>query len=295
MLEQSLSPIAEIFVYICVGLSIALGLLNSKVTSLRIAVLNRWARWLGVTFGAAFLVFDAGWLNRPFWVIGALFLIGWVLVETVYTWLAISALSRSSISLFPRFSENTTGEEWPAQKKLIEIKDWLKSKGFVRSKALLADVGHGISIRSTVFQSEDNNTRFQILFVPQNNGDIGFCFSFSSETKSGERIVTDNLYMPYGGFYPDNWAVVRKPWTRDPSKLFRNHSKRISKADLTAYELDPLEDLNQQQRDLEQVNFKEGFLFAPQYQEEHGRITWEGRYRVWKEVWLLNYLGISMI
>lgn len=294
MMEQSLSPIAEIFVYVCVGLSIVLGLLNTKFSSLRISVLNRWARWLGVAFGAAFLVFDAGWLNRPFWVIGALFFIGWLLVETLYTWLAISALSKSSISLFPRFAENTTGEEWPAQKKLIEIKDWLKSKGFVRSKAVLAEVGHGIHIRSTVFQSEDNRVRFQILFVPQNNGDIGFCFSFSSEGQTGERYMTDNLFMPYGGYYPEKWDVVRKPWVRDPARLFKLHKSRIAKAELVSYEEDPIDDLNQQQRDLEQINLKEGFLFAPQYQEEHGRITWEGRYRVWKEVWMLNYFGISM-
>ena len=294
MPEQSLSPIAEIFVYACVGLSILLGVLNARMTSLKISVLNRWARWLGVSFGAAYLVFDAGWLDRPFWVIGALFFLGWLLVETVYTWLAISALSKSSISLFPRFAENTTGEEWPAQKRLIEVKDWLKSKGFARSKALLADVGHGINIRSTVFQSEDNRTRFQILFVPQPNGDIGFCFSFSSETESGRRYVTDNLYMPYGGFYPEKWEVVRKPWTRDAARLHKLHQKRISKVDLAKYEVDPLDDLNQQQRQLEQINLKEGFLFAPQYQEEHGRITWEGRYRVWKEVWMLNYFGVSM-
>lgn len=294
MPEQSLSPISEIFVYSCVALSILFGVLNTRVTSLKVSVLNRWARWMGVSFGAAYLVFDAGWLNRPFWVIGTVFFLGWLLVETVYTWLAINALSKSSISLFPRFCENTTGEEWPAQKKLIEIKDWLKSKGFVRSKALLADVGHGINIRSTVFQSEDNLTRFQILFVPQNNGDIGFCFSFSSEKENGERFVTDNLFMPYGGFYPEKWAVVRKPWTRNPAKLYKEHQKRISKADLAVYDLDALDDLNQQQRDLEQINLKEGFLHEPQYQEEHGRITWEGRYRVWKEVWLLNYFGISM-
>ncbi len=294
MPEQSLSPFAEIFVYTCVALSILFGVLNTRVASLKVSVLNRWARWLGVAFGAAFLVFDAGWLNRPFWVLGAIFFLGWLLVETVYTWLVISALSKSTVSLFPRFTENTTGEEWPAQKKLIEIKDWLKSKGFARSKAVMADVGHGIHIRSTVFLSEDSKTRFQILFVPQANGDIGFCFSFSSETEKGERFITDNLFMPYGGFYPEKWSVVRKPWTRDPSKLFKLHQRRVAKIELENYELDPIDELNQQQRDLEQINLKEGFLHPPQYHEDHGRITWEGRYRVWKEVWMLNYFGISM-
>lgn len=294
MSEESLSPIAEYFVYACVAASIGLGVLNTRVSSLKVSVLNRWARWFGVAFGAAYLVYDAGWLDRPFWVIGALFILGWLLVETVYTWLAISALSRSTIALFPRFSENDTGEEWPTQKKLIEVKDWLKMKGFTKVRAVLADVGHGIHIRSSIFQSEDNKTRFQILFVPQSNGDIGFCFSFSSETESGDRLITDNLFMPYGGFYPEKWQVMRRPWTRSIATLFKQHQKRVSRKPLTAYELDPIDDLNQQQRELERINLHEGFLFPTDLQEEHGRITWDGRYRVWKEVWMLNYFGISL-
>lgn len=292
MPEPTLSPATEFLVYLCVGLSILFAILNSKTASLKVSVLNRWARWFGVSLGAAYLLFDAGWLNRPFWVIAAMFFLGWLLLETLYTWFAIKALSQSSLSLFPRFSENATGEEWPAQKKLIEIKDWLRAKGFSRVKALVADVGHGIKVRSTVFQNEDAKTRFQILFVPQGNGDIGFCFSFSSETED-ERFVTDNLYMPYGGFYPQNWTVARKPWCRSPQRLYKIHQKRVEKADLVPYEVDPVDDLNHQQRILEKTNIEAGFLMPLDMQEEHGRISWEGRYRVWKEVWLLNYFGIS--
>ncbi|MCZ2152790.1 MAG: hypothetical protein LC114_02630 [Bryobacterales bacterium] len=41
----------------------------------------------------------------------------------------------------------------------------------------------------------------------------------------------------------------------------------------------------------EQVNTELGFLFPYAQREDHGTITYEGRYRVWKELWLLNYLG----
>ncbi|MBC2607207.1 hypothetical protein [Pelagicoccus albus] len=294
MPDQSLTLFEEIFVYVCVASSVGLALLNSRVSSLKVSVLNRWARWFGVSFGLAYLIYDAGWLNRPFWVIGAIFFLGWLLVETVYTWLAINALSKSNMALFPRFSENNTGEEWPAQKKLIEIKDWLKAKSFSRSRAVLADIGQGLFIRSSVFQSDDNKIRFQILFVPQANGDIGFCFSFTSETEDNERIITDNLYMPYGGFYPENWSVIRKPWTRSVVELYKVHRRRLEKLNLSTYELDPIDELNRQQQVLEQINVKEGFLFPPHLQEDYGRITWEGRYRVWKEVWMLNYFGVSL-
>ena len=33
--------------------------------------------------------------------------------------------------------------------------------------------------------------------------------------------------------------------------------------------------------------------FHQHMHDEKGRITWEGRYRVWKEIWLLNYFGIA--
>lgn len=293
MPEPTLSPFAEYFVYACVVLSFIVGILNSRTASLKIAIANRWARWLSVSLGGAYLVYLGGVSERPFWVLGSVFFLGWALLETVYTWFAISALSQSGLALFPRFSENTSGEEWPAQPKLIEIKDWLRAKGFRRIKAVLADVGHGVAVRSSVFQSEDNFTRFQILFIPQRNGDIAFCYSFSSETESEDRYLTDNLFMPYGGFYPEKWFVVRKPWCRSIAKLYKLHRKRCSNKKLTAYELDPIDDLNHQQRLLEKTNIDEGFLVPPHLQEEYGRITWEGRYRVWKEVWLLNYFGLS--
>ena len=35
--------------------------------------------------------------------------------------------------------------------------------------------------------------------------------SFTSETADGERLITDNMHTPYGGFYPDNWNVIRRP------------------------------------------------------------------------------------
>ena len=36
-----------------------------------------------------------------------------------------------------------------------------------------------------------------------------------------------------------------------------------------------------------------GFLHPHPEREDFGKITHEGRYRVWKEIWMLNYLGRS--
>lgn len=293
MLDPNAPPIIQYLVVIFIGLSILFGYLNNRSASLQISVINRWTRWLSVTFGLAYLVFQAGWVDRPFWVLATVLFLAWLLFETVYTWFAIGALSHSTFSLFPKFSENVSGEEWPAQKKLIELKDWLRAKGFQRVQALYADVGGGNKVRSSIFEDEAKTTRFQILFIPQPNGDISYCFSFVSETLDSERFMTDNLFVPYGGFYPQNWNVARNPWRRNIVQLFKQHRARVAKHELAPFSNEPLEDLNNQQRVLEKTNLDEGFLVPPHLQEELGRITWEGRYRVWKEVWLLNYFGIS--
>jgi hypothetical protein len=68
---------------------------------------------------------------------------------------------------------------------------------------------------------------------------------------------------------------------------------RAVQAPLVAWDLEPLGDLNQQQREVERINTELGFLLPHAEREENGKISHEGRYRVWKEVWLLNYFGIA--
>ena len=42
------------------------------------------------------------------------------------------------------------------------------------------------------------------------------------------------------------------------------------------------------------MNTDMGFLLPPYLREEHGKFTSNGRYRVWKEIWLLNYFGLTV-
>ncbi len=55
--------------------------------------------------------------------------------------------------------------------------------------------------------------------------------------------------------------------------------------------VDPMADLNDTQRELDRINTELGFLNPRAVREDHGKISSEGRYRVWKEIWMLNYLG----
>jgi len=74
------------------------------------------------------------------------------------------------------------------------------------------------------------------------------------------------------------------------------HRARLAKlkAQLVPLTEDPLADLNTTQQELDRVNTELGFLHNPPEREDLGKITHEGRYRVWKEIWMLNYLGRAM-
>jgi hypothetical protein len=163
-------------------------------------------------------------------------------------------------------------------------------------QALKAEVGGGMHLRVSVYQNTDATIRVQITFLPQANGTIVVCSSVTSITSAGDRYVTDNFFIPFAGFYPENWFVLRKPWKRSLPGLLALHRARLAatKVEMISLVSDPLVDLNSQQNELDQLNTELGFLHAQSDREELGKITHEGRYRVWKEIWMLNYLGRSV-
>jgi hypothetical protein len=222
------------------------------------------------------------------------FFLLWLLAETLYNWLAISALSLSPAPLFPRFSVNQSGEEWPTHPQLLRLRDWLRKQGFKPVQALQAEVGPGIKVRGSFYQNATATVRLQVLFLPQAGGTITVCHALSTQTASGHRYVTDNLSLPFGGyFYPESWLVERSLWRRSLPSLVARHQARLAEAGEAGepWKDDPLTDINAQQRELERINTELGFLFPPTEREEHGKITQAGRYRVWKEYWLVNYFG----
>jgi hypothetical protein len=103
--------------------------------------------------------------------------------------------------------------------------------------------------------------------------------------------VTDNFHIPFAGFYPEKWFVERSPLRRTLPGLLARHRARLAGETLAAFDLAPLADLNSQQHELDQLNTRLGFLNPQPEREEFGKITQAGRYRVWKEIWMLNYFG----
>jgi len=276
-------------------LVVVLHTLNDRYASPAIAIVLRWMRWIVGSLVIAEVAVDLQLIDRPFWVLAISAFLLWFLFVTLYNWLAIRALSESPLPLFPRFVLNQSGEEWPTLPRLLRVRDWLRLHGFKQVQALKAEVGGGLHLRTSIYQDADAHLRLQITFLPQPNGMLTVCYSLSSQTISGRRYVTDNLYLPFGGFYPENWLVERVPLRRSLAGLVARHRTRLAQAGeaLAPWQTDPMADLNAQQHELDRINTELGFLFPRAERDEYGKITYEGRFRVWKEILLLNYFGRS--
>jgi hypothetical protein len=277
-------------------ITILLPMLGNRLAIPSFIVIGRWIRWF--LFAALFEYFLRTFelSFRPTWVHFITGLALWFVLETGYNWIAIKALSRSELPLFPDFYENADGDEWPADGRFIVLKDWLRMEKYNRLKALKAELYEGTYLRASIYESEDTLTRIQILFLPKRKGGATACYTVSTHAKSGERIITDNLFLPYGGYYPESWNMCRRPLIGSLKRLLLLHHKRLlsAKIEPIAVEDDALEELNEQQRILERLNTETGFLVPRSRQEEEGKITYEGRYRLWKEMWMLAYLGKSV-
>lgn len=261
-----------------------------------VAIFGRWLRWFffGVLTGG--LVYVVGWTGYPPGVLILVSLLAWFLIETGYNWLAISALSRSELPLFPKFEENERGDEWPSDPAFIKLKEWLRQAGFQKKQALVSFLGEQVLMRVSVHENEDQTIRLHVLLMPNIKGNTTVCFTFYSATRGGDFIVTDNIFLPFGGFYPENWDVERRPWTRSAEALLKRHRERIdAKAEtLIPFVTSPLEQINEDQRLVEQLNRDMGFLHPVHEQHEMGRLTTGGRARIWQEIWTLAYLGLPL-
>jgi hypothetical protein len=283
------------FILVAILFSLVLMQLNQRMGSPILSIADRWLRWFVFSFGAAQLCTDFALVDRPFWVLAIVFFIVWFLGETLYNWLAITAHSLSPLPLFPRYSINTTGEEWPVQPRLLKIREWLRAQGFRQVQALKAEIGGGIFLRVSVYHDAQSTVRVQVTFIPQANGAISVCYAVTSVGADGSRFLTDNLYIPFGGFYPENWFVERAPWRRSLPRLLARHRARLARtgAAIVPFTTEPLADFNAVQHELDQLNTELGFLHPRAERDDRGKFTHEGRYRVWKEIWMLNYLGRS--
>jgi hypothetical protein len=273
--------------------SLVLLQINQRIASPVVAIADRWLRWFVFAFGAAGVCREFDWIDRPYWALALAFFLLWFLAGTLYNWLAISALSQSPLPFFPRYMLNQNGEEWPVQPRLLRVREWLRGQGFRSIQALKAEVGGGIYLRVSVYENATGTIRLQVIFLPQADGAIVVCYALTSMTAAGDRYITDNVYIPFAGFFPENWFVERRPRSRSLAFLLARHRTRLAGAELAPFGVEPLADFNAAHHELDRLNIELGFLYPYDKREDLGKITQEGRYRVWKEIWTLNYLGRS--
>jgi len=296
MISEETTTIAEWTLMAVAIISVLLPIIAGKTGMPIFNLLGRWVRWFLFAALFAFFLPVLEWSFRPFWVH---FITGmglWFLLETEYNWIAIKALSQSEIPLFPNFKVNSEGDDWPADERLIAIREWLREQKFKRLVGLKAELFEETYLRASVYESPDQLTRIQVLFIPKRKGGATSCYTITTNGADDRRVITDNLFLPYGGYYPDGWDISRKPMIGSLKRLLSIHHKRVLKSSLQpqSFEDDALSDINAQQNILERFNTETGFLVPRAQQETEGKITSEGRYRLWKEMWLLAYLGRSI-
>lgn len=286
--------LARIFVGTGIAMAV-LSLLRSRHNSPVLDILRRWARWLGIACGWAFFAAAMQWVDRSAPVLLGMGLLGWLLLETLYHWFAVSALSQSPLPLFPVFQTNREGDTWPAQPRFLRLRQRMRAAGFTPVAAAKAEAGPDVALRVSIFHDAAATTRLQVLFLPTRGGPPGVAYSLATCLADGRRLVTDNLYLPFGGYFPEEFEVERRPWTRGFPALLGRHLSRVAAAGAVAvpWEGDPVEDLNHQQRRVEQLNVRLGILRPADQREEDGKLTDLGRYRVWREVLLLRYFGLT--
>lgn len=252
-------------------------------------LLSRWLRWFIFAGVFAYLIKYLEISSRPDWVHFVTGLLLWFLCETCYNWVAIKILSRSDIPLFPGFRINENGDEVLASKS----KEWLQKKKFKRSCSLKAQLFEDIFISVSLYESADQTTRIQVSSIPKLSGNATKFYTIVTHGKGNLRCVTDNHSLPFGGFYPKAWYLLRKPLVGSLERLLSLHEKRLAKVNFeqAPYVSKPLDELNNQQKVLEKLNVESGFLNQGEYEEEDGKLSYDGRYRLWKEMWLLAYFG----
>ncbi|MBO94693.1 MAG: hypothetical protein CMI32_07335 [Opitutales bacterium] len=81
-------------------------------------------------------------------------------------------------------------------------------------------------------------------------------------TTDGKRYVTDKAFAPYGGSFPENWVLDRKPLSRSPVNLLKLHSERMeaSGKEFLARKDLPLDDVKEKNRLFKKTNEEQDIL-----------------------------------
>ena len=271
-------------------------LIFSKQFPMRIfSLISHWARWLSFACAFSLMLTFFEWSNRPDWVHFVSGLALWFVLETLFYKISIHMLNISDMELFPKYKHDTNENLWPITKEVLQIKEFLSAEGFKSEEILKAQIVSNITIRQAVFLDDSQKIRLNVLFIPHANHETKIFYSLFSMHTSGETLITDNQNMPFGGYYPENWTVNRFPVCHSLKQLLKKHRELVGekKEALVALNEDMRTNTNRLQWELEKRNREMGFLKIPD-SEDKRRISPEGCFRIWTEMWLLAYFGKTL-
>ncbi|MBC2601413.1 hypothetical protein [Puniceicoccus vermicola] len=281
--------------YLVMGLAAMLFLISFRIRkspTFPLVLLNRWLRWVLFGLGMAYVLREWGVSGRPFWSLAPTFMLLWILVESIYAWLAVRALSLSNLPVFPSYRAASGDVNWPVEDSYLKVKEEIRSEGFTLQEKLSAKLGEHMTLQSLLYTDESKQIRLQVIFAPRSTGRPALFFIFTS--KVGEqRWATDNVWLPFGGVFPAHWSVDRRPFISSPRTLLQRHRRKLSKSGVEPelFEEDLVDELNDEQEVLDRVSTEHGILVPRGQRPEFGKLTGDGRYRVWKQILLLNYFG----
>ncbi len=284
--------------FVLLGLFVLLNELQRRDPSPVRLVFARWLRWALFAFVFATLF---GWLSTGFFDealpgFTQLFLGGallWFLYDSLFTWIAIGALSASDLTMFVRYKAGSQ-VRWPARPSTMRLKEFLRVGKWQFGSLFVAKLNEIAEMDEHVYLSEDKKILLKIYFIDQPFGSTAHALGLESVTQDGQVLLTDNLPAPFGGFYPENWHVTRRPWTRTPQRLLALHQRRMQQSGAWKT-LEPplLDEMNARQRQLELLNTQLGFFNPPEQREQHGNLTAAGRFRLWRDILGANYFGLG--
>ena len=275
--------------FICLTFSIFL--LNKISPHPIFKLFLNWYKWVTFSLIFAFILEEMAWSSRPLWVHLSAGLALWFILETAIYRFSIQMFNLSSIKLFPKYENDTSQNLWPINAQALKIKEWMNIHGFKPRVYLKAKLINDIQIRQAIYLNKDESIQLNVLFIPQKKENIQIYFTFLSKTNLEEYLLTDNQNMPFGGYYPKSWEVCRNPLRTSMDYLFKSHTIKMRQKKHNWRKIkgeDILYDVNQRQKELENINRSLGFMNEP---DEREIISNNGCFRVWLEMWLLAYFG----
>ncbi len=293
LIEQNPTLLTIVAAAIIMTLVVIVNRLQNNLPSPTNKLFCRWLRvLLMATFVSLLLLLISD--NTDYWRLWLAGLLSWFFIESFHYWMFISAWNKSEFPLFPQVT-TIDSTDWPANKRFLWIKDWLRDNDFERKTVFKCTYMESVSHQLVVYENEEQTTRIYVMIMPDLQGIILDQLVFTTKLEDGTVFITDNVSLPFGAYYPEQWRIDRQPNKRSIVSIAKLHYNRINGLDVKANQSDYLEEYLDHYQTLEDLNVEQGIIHDKFNREEFGKVSSSGKFWLWLEMFTINYLGIARI